>query len=111
MLGTAHAGHDAEFTVRTVDRLSGRAADRLAHLVSEPAGDAVGGGAGFLAGPQGGPRPLLVEIEKLERVRAIGLPADLFARASERQVAGRRYYWNGNGSLRGPVSGNCVRGY
>ena len=49
MLGTAHAGHDAEFTVRTVDRLSGRAADRLAHLVSEPAGDAVGGGAGFLA--------------------------------------------------------------
>jgi len=95
VLGAAHAGHESDFTTRTVDRLSVTAVDRLSQLVIEPPGDAIGGGAGFLAGLKADPgrvglKTLLAEIEKLERVRAIGLPTDLFADTSERQVAAWR---------------------
>jgi hypothetical protein len=96
VLGSARAGHDAQFTARTLSRLSDGATLRLARLVGDaPDAAIVGGGPGFLAELKADPgrvglRTLLEEIEKLERVRAIGLPADLFADASERQVAAWR---------------------
>ncbi len=95
VVGTASAGHDAVFTSSTVAELSGGMVDRLAALIVEPGEDAIGGGAAFLAELKADPgrvglKTLLTEIEKLERVRAIGLPADLFAHASERQVAAWR---------------------
>jgi TnpA family transposase len=96
VLGSARAGHDAQFTARTLSRLSEGATLRLARLVGDaPDVAVVGGGPGFLAELKADPgrvglRTLLEEIEKLERVRAIGLPADLFADASERQVTAWR---------------------
>lgn len=79
-----------------MSRLSSGAVERLTHLVGDVTDVAiVGGGPGFLAELKADPgrvglRTLLGEIEKLERVRAIGLAADLFADASERQVASWR---------------------
>ncbi len=95
VLGAAHAAYESEFATRRVDRLSAAAVERLAQLVIEPAGEAIGGGTGFLAELKADPgrvglKTLLAEIEKLEQVRAIGLPGDLFAGASERPVAAWR---------------------
>ena len=69
--------------------------ERLEELGIEPAGDMVGAGGGFLAELKAdrgrvGLRTLLGEIEKLERVRAIGLAEDLFGDTSERLVAAWR---------------------
>ncbi len=96
VLGSARAGHDAQFTARTLSRLSDGAELRLAPSGRRRAGHGgLGGGSGFLAELKADPgrvglRTLLEEIEKLERVRAIGLPGDLFADASERQVTAWR---------------------
>ena len=55
-------------------------------------GEAAGGGPGLFAELRADPGPpglesLLCEIARLERVRAIGLPADLFSEADEKRVA------------------------
>lgn len=88
-------GYESDFTTRTIARLSSVAVERLEQLVIESPGEAIGGGPGFLAELKADPgrvglKTLLSEIEKLERVRAIGLPGDLFADASERHVAAWR---------------------
>jgi hypothetical protein len=64
---------------------------RLEALVTADHDDETAGGRGVLAELKADPGPLgletlLGEIEKLARVRAIGLPPGLFADASERLV-------------------------
>jgi hypothetical protein len=95
VLGSARAGHESDFTTRTVARLSPASCDRLEELVIESPGDEIGAARGFLAELKADPgrvglKTLLSEIEKLQRVRAIGLPRDLFVDASERQLAAWR---------------------
>lgn len=95
VLGAARAGHESDFTTRTVARLSPASCDRLEELDIESPGDEIGAARGFLAELKADPgrvglKTLLSEIEKLQRVRAIGLPRDLFVDASERQLAAWR---------------------
>ncbi len=96
VLGAARAACDHEFTARTVSRLSPEAIARLDQLIgAEDPVVAVGGTSSFLAELKADPgrlglETLLREIEKLERVRAIGLSDDLFADASEKLVAAWR---------------------
>ena len=70
--------------------------ERLEELVGEDqpgrVGEAAGGGPGLFAELRADPGPpgldsLLCEIARLERVLAIGLPADLFSEADEKRVA------------------------
>jgi hypothetical protein len=80
ILGAARSLFERRFTSSIVERLSAAAADRLEQLIGT-AGD------GLLAELKGDPgRPslntILEELEKLERVRAVGLPA-VFADCSE----------------------------
>jgi hypothetical protein len=94
VLGAARAGQESDFTTRTVSRLSATSIERLQELIVEPAA-VIGEGGGFLAELKADPgrvglKTLLGEIEKLERVRAIGLAGDLFADAAERQLAAWR---------------------
>lgn len=94
VIGAARAAHDQQFTALTLERLSPGVVERLELLVAEPTG-AGASQPGLLvelkADPgQVGLKTLLLEIEKLERVRAIGLPADLFSHATERQLAAWR---------------------
>jgi TnpA family transposase len=95
LLGTARARQEADFTARTMTRLSVPSVERLEELIAEPESEVFGPGGGFLAELKADPgrvglKTLLEEIEKLERVRAIGLANDLFADTSERQVAAWR---------------------
>lgn len=95
VLGAARAGHESDFTTRTVARLSPASCDRLEELDIESPGDEIGAARGFLAELKADPgrvglKTLLSEIEKLQRVPAIGLPRDLFVDASERQLAAWR---------------------
>lgn len=92
ILGTAEALSERRFTTRTAARLTPGAVARLEELIApgDPDSDAAGGGS-FLqelkADPgQPGLETLLGEIAKLERVRAIGLPASLFTDAPEKLV-------------------------
>lgn len=88
IVGAARADFERRFCERTASRLSEDSIARLEELVAEGAG---GDEAGAFAELKADPGPLgletlLREIDKLERVRAIGLPADLFADASEKLV-------------------------
>jgi hypothetical protein len=92
ILGTAEALSERRFTTRTAGRLTPGAVARLEELIApgDPDSDAAGGGS-FLqelkADPgQPGLEALLGEIAKLDRVRAIGLPASLFTDAPEKLV-------------------------
>ena len=96
LLGSARRLADERFCARTVARLEELAVERLEELVAEDepdsSGQAVGGGPGLFAELRADPGPpglesLLCEIARLERVRAIGLPADLFSEADEKRVA------------------------
>ncbi len=92
MLGTAEALSERRFTTRTAARLTPGAVARLEELIAagDPDSDAADGGSFLLelkADPgQPGLETLLGEIAKLERVRAIGLPASLFTDAPEKLV-------------------------
>lgn len=97
VLGAARAAFEQRFTALVVARLPAGAVDRLEELVavSEDSDAARGGGADFLAELKEDPGKLsldtlLKEISKLERVRAVGLPADLFDGWSEKLVTGWR---------------------
>ena len=88
ILGAGRSLFERRFTSTILERLPVGAVDRLEQLV-EAAGD------GFLAELKSDPAPaslntILEELEKLERVRAIGLPVDLFADCSERLIAAWR---------------------
>jgi len=86
VLGAARAEADRVFCARTVGRLGDAVVARLEAL----AGDA-GEAAGVLAELRADPgkvslETLLRELDKLARVRAVGLSADLFDDASEKVV-------------------------
>lgn len=88
IVGAARAESERRFCARTVSRLSEDSIARLEELVTADEG---GGEVGAFAELKTDPGPLgletlLNEIDKLERVRAVGLPADLFAGASEKLV-------------------------
>lgn len=94
VLGGARAAHDQDFAAGIARRLPQDAAARLEVLVAAPAASR-DGAPGLLselkADPgQVGLKTLFEEIEKLERVRAVGLPAGLFSHTSERQLAAWR---------------------
>jgi hypothetical protein len=85
---------ERQFTSRTVERLSTGAVGKLEELITtfeDP--DSVGGRRSFLQELKEDPGPLqldtlLAEIVKLERVKAIGLLAELFESVSEKSWPG-----------------------
>jgi TnpA family transposase len=102
IVGAARATFEQQFCSRTVSHLSDDSVARLEELVADEGADgegddaAAGGVArGVFAELKADPGPLgletlLKEIDKLERVRALGLPAGLFAGVSEKLVASWR---------------------
>jgi len=98
LVGKAVKDFEARFCRRTIDRLSHATRSRLEDLVAdseqgETAGDraTAGGGRSFfteLKADPGAPglESLFAEVDKLQRVRKLELPADLFADVSEKQV-------------------------
>jgi len=96
LLGNARASFERQFTATIAGRLPAAAVERLECLLGDAGVETVlGQDASFLtelkADPgQLGLETLLKEISKLERVRAIGLPADLFAGWSDKLVAAWR---------------------
>lgn len=92
IVGAARAEFERRFCERTVSRLSGEAVSSLEELV---AADESEGGADVFSELKADPGPLgletlLRQTGKLERVREIGLPEDLFADASEKLLASWR---------------------
>lgn len=92
ILGSSRAVAEQQFCETTVSQLSNESVARLEELVADndPQSSVVRG-RGVLgelkADPeQLGVETLLREIDKLERVRAVGLPADLFEGFSEKLV-------------------------
>ena len=95
VLGAARAGCEQQFTERTVTRLSAGSIEHLEHLVVEPTQEIAVGGDGFLAELKSDPGPLglktlFSEIDKLQRVQAIGLSDELFTDTSEKLLAAWR---------------------
>jgi hypothetical protein len=94
ILGSARAMFEQRFCDRTLSRLDPACAEALARLVDDgTANDGTGSvsGRALLAELKADPGPvgletLLREIDKLSAVRALGLPAGLFADASEKLV-------------------------
>ncbi len=89
IVGAARSAFEHEFCERTVSRLTGGAVSSLEELVAT---DEPESGTGVFSRLKADPGPLgletlLREIDKLERVREIGLPEDLFADASEKLLA------------------------
>lgn len=111
LLSAAEAMFERQFTTGTMARIPAGAVTKLKELLTAPdpdpdsdssesassAGATAGGGRGFLQELKEDPGPLtldtlLAEIVKLERVKAVGLPTDLFSFAdiSEKVVDGWR---------------------
>ncbi|BBC28961.1 hypothetical protein SGFS_002520 [Streptomyces graminofaciens] len=100
LVGSAVNTFEEGFCQATAGRLSATTRMLLDELVAEDVGGAegegsVGGGTAFFtelkADPAGlGLESLLKEITKLERVRKLQLPSELFADMSEKQVAAWR---------------------
>lgn len=89
VVGAARAEFERQFCERIVSRLSEEAISSLENLVAT---DEPGGGSGIFSELKADPGPLgletlLRETGKLERVREIGLPEDLFADISEKLLA------------------------
>jgi TnpA family transposase len=94
VLATGRAEADQRFCAQTVERLPAEAIERLEELAGVGREDG-SGARGLLAELKADPGPLgletlLTEIAKLGRVRAIGLPPELFAGASEKLVTAWR---------------------
>ncbi|MDQ6804867.1 MAG: DUF4158 domain-containing protein [Actinomycetota bacterium] len=94
ILGSGRALFEQQFTAGTVERLPSAAIDALERLIPPTGRDEVST-AGLLVELKGDPgkaslNTILEEIDKLERVRAIGLPADLFADCSEKLLSAWR---------------------
>lgn len=85
---------ERQFTTRIIGQLSAAAIDALERLVPPMVEDEVAT-AGLLVELKGDPgkaslNTILEEVDKLERVRALELPADLFADCSEKLLAAWR---------------------
>jgi len=94
IIGAARSMASEKFCATTVARLGADAAGRLEQLVAAH-DDEPSGGRGVLAELKADPRQvsldsLLNEIDKLERIRALGLAPDLFADATEPVIAAWR---------------------
>ncbi len=94
IIGSARALFERQFTAGILERLPAGAIEALERLIPPTAKDAVPR-AGLLAELKGDPgqaslNTILEEIDKLECVRAIGLPADLFADCSEKLLSAWR---------------------
>jgi hypothetical protein len=90
VLGSARAAAEQQFCARTVAGLSEESVERLEQLVAED-GVRPSLGHGMLAELKADParvglETLLREVDKLARVRAIGIPDDLFKGVSEKLV-------------------------
>jgi hypothetical protein len=90
LIGSARASFEKQFCERTVSRLSQLSIDRLNNLVAVGAAP-LASGRNLLAELKSDPgkvslETLLREVDKLAAVRALELPADLFADASEKLV-------------------------
>ncbi len=89
IVGAARASASEQFCATTVSRLGADAAARLEELVVEPdAEEETNGGRGVLAELKADPgqvslESLLNELDKLERIRRLGLPVSLFGDATE----------------------------
>jgi len=95
IVASARSTAAARFSETVTARLPADVAARLDALVAEPTDEARDRGRGELAELKADPgraslETLLGEIDKLERARALGLPADLFDDAPEQLVAAWR---------------------
>jgi hypothetical protein len=95
MVRAARAAVADRLCQATVARLSPEAIEQLAALVAEDQDEPAAAGRGRLAELKADPgKPsldnLLAEIAKLNRLRAIGLPADLFAETPDKLVGAWR---------------------
>ncbi len=95
VIGAGRAAAERDLCNRTIARLSASTAERLEALIAPTAADEATGGAGVLAELKADPgqvslETLLREVAKLQRVRALALPEDLFAEASDKVVAAWR---------------------
>jgi hypothetical protein len=94
MIASANRGADERFCLSTVARLSPEVMVALEALIAEDPRDEEEptGAAGFFTELKADPRQLgletlLAEIRKLGRVRAVGLPADLFTDTADKRLA------------------------
>ena len=97
IIGAARSAASDRFCATTAARLAPEAADRLEQLVADRGeeGEVRGGGRGVLGELKADPGrisldSLLAEVDKLERIRSLGLPADLFADATDPVVGAWR---------------------
>ena len=100
VMGSAKAAAEQDFCAGTVARLSDESVARVEELVAEEeteddVGSPAGSGRGMLAELKADPvrvglETLKRETRKLERVRAMGLPEDLFGGVSEKLVGAWR---------------------
>jgi len=95
LLGAAETAFEKQFTTTTTARLSDVSIARLQELIATGDPEVAGGRRSFLQELKEDPGPiqvetLLAEITKLERVKAVGLPVNLFEGVSEKIVAGWR---------------------
>lgn len=88
IVGSARAAFEKRFCERTATRLDTACAEGLEALLGDEAAPGRGGLLAELKADPGqvGLETLLREIDKLTAVRALGLPAELFADASEKLV-------------------------
>jgi len=117
LVASAVRSFDGRFCAATAARLSTQTIGLLEELVAEPGVDdegAVGGGRAFfneLKQDPGAPglESLLAEVAKLQRVRGLELPDDLFADVSEKLVAlWRRGRPRNTPPICWPHRGRCV---
>jgi TnpA family transposase len=95
IIGAARSAAADQFCKTTLARLGTGPADRLSELVAEQEDEAAKGGRGVLAELKADPGQvsldsLLSEIDKLQRIRALQLPHDLFAGTPEPVVGAWR---------------------
>ena len=97
IIGAARSAASDRFCATTAARLAPEAADRLEQLVADRGeeGEVRGGGRGVLGELKADPGrisldSLLAEVDKLERIRSLGLPVDLFADATDPVVGAWR---------------------
>ncbi len=95
LLGSAETAFERQFTTTTMNRLSKASIAKLEELITTDDPDSAGGQRSFLQELKEDPGPiqvetLLGEITNLERVKAVGLPVNLFEGVSEKIVAGWR---------------------